>query len=384
MKKRKRYPKLPNGYGSITYLGTNRRNPYAVYPPREYDEDGNPLKRKAICYTDDYLKGFAVLTAYKAGTYKPGDEREIKISADSNINSVISKLLSDYSQTVRKETLEAQDRLTFAEVYERFYDWKYDGKKEFSQSTKGATRSAYKNASALHTKMFIDIKYEDLQNVIDSCPKKHATLEHILNLFHQMYGYARAYEITDKRPDENVKIKIADDDESGVPFTIEQIQNLWNHRNDDIAQILIIMCYTGHRIGELKKATLNMENWSFTGGLKTQAGKNRIVPVHPAIQPIIKKRIKKYNCVLPEKYSYLRGVLKSYLLSIGIEKHTFHDCRHTFSMLCEKYNVSENDRKRMLGHAFKDVTNKIYGHRMLEDLRKEIEKIPSPDLLATC
>ena len=45
-------------------------------------------------------------------------------------------------------------------------------------------------------------------------------------------------------------------------------------------------------------------------------------------------------------------------------------------MLCEKYEVNENDRKRMMVHSFKEgITNKVYGHRELEDLRKEIEKI---------
>ena len=42
----------------------------------------------------------------------------------------------------------------------------------------------------------------------------------------------------------------------------------------------------------------------------------------------------------------------------------------------QQYEVKENDRKRMLGHKFMDVTNEVYGHRALEDLRKEIEKIP--------
>ena len=60
----------------------------------------------------------------------------------------------------------------------------------------------------------------------------------------------------------------------------------------------------------------------------------------------------------------------------GVEKHTPHDCRHTFSRLCEKYGVNENDRKRMMGHSFTgDITNSVYGHRDLEDLREEIEKI---------
>ncbi len=64
------------------------------------------------------------------------------------------------------------------------------------------------------------------------------------------------------------------------------------------------------------------------------------------------------------------------LEAIGIPKHTPHDCRHTFSRLCEKFKVEDNDRKRMLGHSFgSDITNRIYGHRTLEDLRVEIEKI---------
>lgn len=33
MAKRKKHPRLPNGYGQIRFLGKNRRNPYGVYPP---------------------------------------------------------------------------------------------------------------------------------------------------------------------------------------------------------------------------------------------------------------------------------------------------------------------------------------------------------------
>ena len=63
MARRKKHPKLPNGYGSIKRLsGKNRTNPYGVYPPTEkFDEDGNPVAQKAICYVDDWYKGFTVL-----------------------------------------------------------------------------------------------------------------------------------------------------------------------------------------------------------------------------------------------------------------------------------------------------------------------------------
>ncbi len=75
--------------------------------------------------------------------------------------------------------------------------------------------------------------------------------------------------------------------------------------------------------------------------------------------------------------------MNTLLKQIGItERHTPHDCRHTFSYLCEKYEVAENDRKRMLGHAFSDITNRVYGHRDVEELRKQIEKI-NCDFLVT-
>ena len=63
------------------------------------------------------------------------------------------------------------------------------------------------------------------------------------------------------------------------------------------------------------------------------------------------------------------------LTTLGIENILPMICRHPFSRLFEKYKVMENDRKRMLGHKIGDVTNDTYGHRTLEDLRNEIEKI---------
>lgn len=97
MAKRKKYPKLPNSFGSIRYLGKNRRNCYAVHPPATIDATGKVIRPPAICYVDDYLKGFAVLTAYKAGTYKPGMEKELEIAPTTDADTLISRILSDYN-----------------------------------------------------------------------------------------------------------------------------------------------------------------------------------------------------------------------------------------------------------------------------------------------
>ena len=122
---------------------------------------------------------------------------------------------------------------------------------------------------------------------------------------------------------------------------------------------------------------VNLDERYFQGGLKTQAGKHRIVPIHSAILPLARKRLGRCGALLPISDALFRKRMYFTLRDLGIEKHTPHDCRHTFSALCERYEVREADRKRMLGHAL-DLTNGVYGHRTVEELRAEIEKIKVP------
>lgn len=379
MTKRKKHPNLPNGFGSIRKLSGNRTNPYSVHPPvKEFNEDGKPITPKALCYVSDWYVGFAVLTAYKAGTYKPGLEKELEVMRameDSDLQSFTKRILTDYTLAVRPEQKQKGD-MTFAELYQEYYSWKYEGKKQYSAQSKYSARAAYRNCKAVHEKKIGEITYEQLQRIVDTSKLKHASLELIVTLIKQMYRYALAQNFLDKNPTELLRINIPDDDEHGVPFNRRNLESLWKHQEDDIAQLLLIMCYSGYRIGELKVITVDLKKRAFSGGLKTRTSKERTVPIHSGILGIVEHRIKKYGCLMPESYTQIRDNLEEYLKSIGIGKHTCHDCRHTFSALCERYKVSENDRKRMLGHKFTDITNGVYGHRTVEDLRKEIEKIP--------
>ena len=377
MARRKKYPALPNGFGSIKRLSGNRRNPYAVHPPTtEFTEDGIPKTPKALCYVDDWYVGFAVLTAYKAGNYVPGMEkelRELKVQ-DSDINSLAERILSDYSK-IRGDDPKKEGP-TFAEVYERFYNWKFNGKKDYSKATKTSTRAAFKNCSVLHDKVYASISYQEMQSVLDNCTLKHASLELIDSLLKQMAKYARAEKIIpDKTNVELLRININDDDEHGVPFSDEDLKVLWKHSENEVAEVLLIMCYSGYRIGELNVIHIDLEEKSFSGGIKTRTSKERIVPIHSAIFQIVSRRVKKYGCLLPMPAQDFRLKMYDFLEQVSIERHTPHDCRHTFSAMCEKYGVRENDRKRILGHKFEDITNGIYGHRTLAELSEEIEKI---------
>ena len=135
------------------------------------------------------------------------------------------------------------------------------------------------------------------------------------------------------------------------------------------------MCYSGFRISAYLDMKTDCEEEYFQGGIKTAAGKDRIVPIHSAILPLVQKRLDRLGAYLPNGANNFRNDMYAVLRSLGIEKHTPHDCRHTFSMLCDKYGISENDKKTMLGHSFSDVTNKVYRHREIDALREQIERI---------
>ncbi len=379
MPRRKKYPKLPNGYGSIKYLGAKRRNPYAVHPPvTEFAPNGSPITPKALEYVDDWYYGFAILTAYKAGTYVKGEyPQKPKItSGDIDLEELARSILADYNRI--SDTPEVK-KLTFAEVYDGFFEYKFreNQKKIPSKQTKNSTRAAFKNCATIHDKIFEELTHKDLQKVVDDCPLKHSSLELIVTLFHQMYAYADMERICTIDASKHVRINIKDDDEKGVPFSDKEMATLWKHKDDEIIEMVLIMCYSGFRITAYLTLDINLEENYFQGGIKTDNGKNRIVPIHSGILPLVQKRLLRYDGkLLPEGTEEFRQGMYAKLSEFGIDRHTPHDCRHTFSRLAEKYQVNENDRKRMLGHSFSgDITNSVYGHRAVEDLRTEIEKI---------
>lgn len=356
---RKKRLKMPNGFGSIKMLGKNRRNPYGVYPPAERDENGKLFTPKAIGYAETWEEAYELLTVYNM-------EKKGKI---------------------RTTTGTFIDRSpTFAEVFEDFYKEKYvtNKSKTFSEQSKRSTKSAFKNCSVLHDMQVGQIKYKDLQDVLNNCTLQHASQELIASLFRQMYTYMLKYDIVDTDYSAHVTIPIPDDDEQGEPFTYEELNILWKNRNDEVVQMILIMCYSGFRISAYKNMEINLTKKYFKGGVKTKSSKKRTVPIHPLIYDYVCNR--DINNLLGCSDQTFRNKMYKKLESLGIgytadgKKHTPHDCRHTFSTLCEHFKVEENDRKRLLGHSFgSDITNKIYGHRTLAELRKEIEKIKSPE-----
>lgn len=383
MPKRKKYPRIPNGMGSIRFIGKHRKNPYAVHPPAtQTDEHGNYIRPRPICYVDDWYVGFAVLNAYHAGTYKPGDEILFKsfkpVDSSTDLEVFCNRLLADFSLHQHADAVKKETDPTFAQVYEKFYDWKFgeNAKKKLSPQLRYSIRAAYNNCSQIHNRIFRDLQLEDLQQCLDSCTLKRSSLGLIMMLFSQMYKFAVPRELCDKNYAPYLVIPDTEDNEHGVPFSDADLAVLWAHKNDPVIEFILIMCYSGFRISAYKNIHVDTQEWYFEGGIKTAAGKNRIVPIHTAIRPLVTARLARDGCMLKTSTSTYRQKMYMALEKLSIERHTPHDCRHTFSRLCEKYKMPEADRKRMMGHSFgADLTNGTYGHRTLDELRESIEMI---------
>lgn len=350
-RKRRQDMKLPNGYGTIRMLSGNRRNPYWV--------GVNPRLSDKGCYVYDCL-----------GSYP---DRMAAMEA-----------LLEY----HKKPYDINNRnITFTEVYEMFYHDKYEcSKRKYSAATKNSTAAAYKNAASLHKKRFLDLTAVDLQRVLNNCELKHASLELILSLFHQMYDFAARAGITRINASQGVKIEIPDDDEHGIRFAENDIAILWQHTDDLDVMMILIYLYTGWRateLAELPKTAISLEDMTMTGGKKTAAGKNRILPIHPRIQGFIHFFYEQPGDYLftsrskPLTYSTIREkfahILNKYHLS---QPYTLHDCRHTFASWLSDIGTPEVIQDRLMGHRSKSLDNKVYVHKTIEQLREWITQLP--------
>lgn len=375
---KKKYPRLPNGFGSIRNLGKGRRHPYAVHPPAtEQDSKGNYIHKKALCYVDDWYVAFAVLNAYRAGTYKPGDEYTFakdRTADASQYDAVIRRILADYSSHASFTVV--NNTPTLQAVYDELHERKFgeNAPRKLSKSAEVTYSAAFKHFERIQRVPISRLTVRDLQQCFDDCKLKSATIEMMKTVIRQTYQYALSREYVDKDITPGIILPEREGDEHGVPFSADEIKTLWTCQENPTAEMLLIMIYSGYRITAYKTLEVNLSDLYFRGGIKTASSKNRIVPIHSGIVDLVKTRIARDGCLL-ESARVFRKNANEFCKAHGMD-HTPHDTRHTFSALCEQYGVNEADRKRMLGHSFgADITNGIYGHRSVEELRKELEKI---------
>ncbi|WP_211492651.1 MULTISPECIES: tyrosine-type recombinase/integrase, partial [unclassified Fusobacterium] len=111
---------------------------------------------------------------------------------------------------------------------------------------------------------------------------------------------------------------------------------------------------------------------------KTNAGK-RTIPISSRILPIFKELYNTNN----EYFFMVKGKKRSYtgfrlsftttLKKLNLEEHTIHDTRHTFASLLNNVNANRTSITKLIGHTDFNITENVYTHKDLEELRKAID-----------
>lgn len=304
--------------------------------------------------------------------------------------------------------------ITFSELYAMWFD---DFIKDH-ESHKYRIKSAYKYCAMIYNKKFRDLSILDMKNCIykgtavvsrgkykgERKLASPSTKESIKYMFNHIYAYAVEARIVDRNYarefvlDKKVFREKRINHKEKMPLTEKELQKLWQSIDFvPFADMIVYACYSGWRPGELVKLKIEDVDWEqevIKGGIKTSAGKNRLVPIHPLIKPIVEKY---YEDALAAGSIYLfndtsckRGIGLSYdqylsrfnkvvkRLKFRIEL-TPHYTRHTFISKAKSLNVGMNEHilKLIVGHEIGDLTEHVYTHREIEELKSEMLKIKS-------
>lgn len=287
--------------------------------------------------------------------------------------------------TTKKEALEylpklyekplVNDKITFAEIYD---EWKEKHAQKVGKSTMDCYSSAYKHCKYVHNKKMSEIKAAHLQKCIDECPNGKRTKQNIKALSSLLFKYAMQNDICDKNYAEFLYCG-NDEQKQREAFTSEELQTMFDKVNEipDLRYVLIL-CYTGFRLNELlkiKKSAFNIKDRYFILGSKTEAGKDRIVPISPKIFDFCTDLADLSNCEYVfahdnGKFSEkaFRKIYYEALDKANIKRNPPHSCRHTFATLMKNVNAPNTDKQKLIGHSSFEMTAH-YTHTDLEALR---------------
>jgi len=163
-------------------------------------------------------------------------------------------------------------------------------------------------------------------------------------------------------------------------FTPGEIVTLLQDYKNKYSAGMLIMIYTSLRISELRALTkdkIDIEHRIIVGGIKTDAGKNRVIPIHRDIIPVLQWLIDTSPgaFLIDAKDSTFRAGMKARLAELNLPDHTSHDCRHTFFSIADRDGLNPTTIKIIGGHASFETTEKIYIHRNPSDLVSVIDQM---------
>lgn len=272
--------------------------------------------------------------------------------------------------------------MTFAEVFEA---WKSEHFRDL-KSDKGREgyETAYQHFAALHEMKFRDVRSDHYQAEIDILIDKgrsHSTTNKLKQLAGQMSKWAMREDITSKNYAQFVKLPENTTVEKEI-FTKADRDKLFKS-DDDAAKIVLMLIYTGMRIGELfGMEAADVREKHCIGGMKSEAGRNRVIPIPPEVRPYFKHFKEKAAVTLLDGYdgnktleNFRKRDYYGLLATLGIKRMTPHSARHTYASMARESDMPRELLQKILGHAQYSTTADIYVHTDIDALVKAAENL---------
>ncbi len=346
--------KRPNGTGKVVHAKDGkRRNPYRVMVTVEITIDENGKKKQK----QKQLSSHKTATeAYRA--------------------------LDEYNHS--KYNLNTLD-ITFAQVFDQVKISLFHNR---SKSTINSYNAAFKTCQQLHNKKIREILPLEMENVIRDCEKGYASKKKIKVLFNAIFKYASKNNMVKKNQALEVDISMhASAPKEKNRLSDEAIALVTDlSKDNEFAQTLPILIYTGLRIGELlalKKSDVDLEKKYFKVIKSKTHNGVRDVPIADKIMPLLEYWYNKDNSEYmftnskgkKMSYNYYRNHCWDPIFNNLSVNLTPNVTRHTTISLLAMAEVDERIIRRIVGHSRVGVTDKTYTHIDPYKLHEAINKI---------
>ena len=257
-----------------------------------------------------------------------------------------------------------------------------------SKQTKDSYNAAWRHFAPIENEKIRNIRTGQLQFIIDNCPNGLSSKKDIKTLARLLWKYAMQNDIVTKNYADFI-IMPKEEKKERPHFTELERKKIVTAAQNGIpwADTIQILIYTGFRVNEMLGLTPFSVIYDeqrpafFRGGLKTTAGKNRIVPIHKNIVPYIEKWLSLGGDTIictPKgkriRYNDYLDIFKQTLEKIGVRILTPHATRHTWFSMTNAAGINDTVRQTIGGHADPEIT-KQYTHPELKELAAAINSL---------
>ncbi len=254
---------------------------------------------------------------------------------------------------------------------------------------------AYKHLSPLCRQKMRDIRTDDFQRIVDNLVEKgrsRSSCDKVRILANKLSKHALERDIINKNYAQFIKLPKEGKREQEI-FSDKEIETLFKNRQSLTAQIILTFIYSGMRIEELfsiETKNVHLEERYMIGGEKTEAGKDRIIPINEKIYPFIESWYNPNNKYLltnskggkKHARNFREREFYPFLEEVGIlskdekvRRLTPHNARHTFSSKMVKAGARPELLQKIIGHANYETTIDTYTHFTEEDIKELTQQV---------